>query len=115
MAFADPQSIAAKSLPRTSSEMNAGEFRNADSDAVLRISHQYGRRNRRLVKFTSTKIAPDPFTGVNTTFSGSVQLVLDVPPVGMTLAEQKALIDGLAAWLTATSGSNTIKFIGGES
>jgi len=115
MAFADPQSIASKSLPRTSSEVNAGEFRNADSDALLRISHQYGRRTRRLVKFTSNKIAPDPFTGVNTAFSASAQLVLDVPPTGFTIAEQKAIIDGLAAWLTASTGANATKFIGGES
>lgn len=115
MAYADPQNIVSKSLPRTSSEVNAGEFRNADSDTMLRVSHQYGRRNRRLVKLTSNKIAPDPFTGVNTAFSASVQLVLDVPPVGFTLAEQTALIAGLSTWLTAATNANATKFIGGES
>lgn len=119
MAFADPQSVTiggtAVSLPRTSSNGDAGGFTAGDGNTALKVSHQYGRRNRRLVRLDSSKIAADPFqTGVNNKYSMSVQLVVDVPPVGFTVAEQKAVVDAIVAYLTASTGARVTQLLGGE-
>jgi hypothetical protein len=45
----------------------------------------------------------------------STYIVADVPPVGFSVVEQKQIIDALTAWLTASSGANVTKFLGGES
>jgi hypothetical protein len=44
----------------------------------------------------------------------SVYLVIDIPTVGYTNAEQKYQVDALTAWLTASSGANVTKVLGGE-
>jgi hypothetical protein len=38
-----------------------------------------------------------------------------VPVVGFTITEQKQIIDALTAWLTASTGANVTKLLGGES
>lgn len=119
MALSDPQSVTistvAQSLPRTSSGINSGAFQKDDSTVKLDVSHQYGKRTRRLVKLTHTKIAPDPLiSSTNIRYSMSVNLVIDTPVTGYTVAEAKAIVDALTKWLTDTSGANTTKVLGGE-
>jgi hypothetical protein len=43
-----------------------------------------------------------------------VYIVVDVPKVGFSIAEQKQLVDGLTAYLTASSGARTTQLLGGE-
>lgn len=119
MAFADPQTVTinavANTLPRTSSGVHDGEFTKDDGLVRLRVSHQFGKRNRHLVRLDHAKVAADPFTtGLNVKYSMSVQLVVDVPPVGYTIAEQKQIVDALTAYLTATSGARVTQLLGGE-
>jgi hypothetical protein len=45
----------------------------------------------------------------------SAYIVADVPVTGFTIVEQKQIVDALVAWLSATSGANTTKMLGGES
>lgn len=117
--FTDPQSVTinavANSLARTSSGINSGSFQKDDTTVKLDISHQYGKRNRRLVKLTHSKIAPDPLiSSTNIRYSMSINLVVDTPTTGYTVAEAKQVVDGLTAWLTASSGANITKLLGGE-
>jgi hypothetical protein len=117
--YTDPQSVTinavANSLPRTSSGVNSGAFQKDDTTVKLEISHQYGKRNRRLVKLTHSKIAPDPLiSSTNIRYSMSVNLVVDVPTTGYTVAEAKQVVDGFLAWGTASSGANITKLLGGE-
>jgi hypothetical protein len=119
MALADPQSVTltsgAVSLPRTSTGTNTTTYTSADSAANLTVSHTYGKRTRRIAKVTSTKITTDPLiTGQNLRVSASAHVVLDVPPAGFTAAEQKYLLTAIATWLTASSGANATKLVGGE-
>jgi hypothetical protein len=44
----------------------------------------------------------------------SVGLTIDTPVAGYTVAEAKQIVDALAAWLSASSGANTTKVLGGE-
>lgn len=119
MALADPQSVtvggSAKSLPRTSTGVNASTYTSNDSAVQLLVSHQYGRRNRRTARVTSTKITTDPLnTTANVRVSMSAYVVLDVPPTGFTAAEQKEILLAIATWLSASSGANSDKLVGGE-
>jgi type IV secretory pathway TrbF-like protein len=120
MAFTDPQSITvnsvAQSMPRTGSGINTGQFTQDDGTNALSISHQYAKRTRRAVKFTDSKIAANPFdTARNEKVSMSCTLVVDHPPQGYTIAELKYVVDGLLAYLTASSGAKVTQLLGGES
>lgn len=119
MALSDPQSVTISgtpvSLPRTSSSPNAGEFTSGDGLVKEVVSHQYGTRNRHLVRLNHSKVAADPFqSSLNAKYSMSTYIVIDVPQVGYTVAEAKAVVDGLLAQLSATSGTLITKIIGGE-
>jgi hypothetical protein len=115
MAFADPQTILTQSLPRTSSGPNTGTFTKDDGTRTLDVAHQYGRRTRRVIKFVDTKTAADPLNPTtNRPYSMSVSLVVDVPVFGYTVAEEKIIVDGLVAYLTASSGARVTQLLGGE-
>lgn len=118
--FADPQSLTinavANSLPRTSSGVNAGAFTKDDGNVKMIVSHSYGKRNRRQIRVDFRKVAADPLaTGFNKEYSMSTYLVVDHPPVGFTNTELKYVVDALTAFLTASSGANVTKLLGGES
>jgi hypothetical protein len=115
MAFSDPQTILTQSLARTSSGDGTGSFTKDDGTRKLDIAHQYGRRTRRVIKFTDTKTAADPLNPTtNKPYSMSVSLVVDVPAFGYTVAEEKVIVDGLVAYLTASSGARVTQLLGGE-
>lgn len=119
MAFTDPQTVTinaiAKVLPRTSTAANAGIFTKDDGDVKLSISSAYGKRTRRTARIDNRKTAQDPLFPVqNTAYSMSCYIVCDVPLVGFTVAEQKQVVDGFLAWLSASSGAAITKLLGGE-
>jgi len=119
--FADPQSVTinavANSLPRTSVGNNSASYTKDDGLVKLSISHSTsGKRTRRLIKLDHAKLAADPLTaGVNVKANVQTYLVMDVPEVGYTIAEQKQIVDALVAYLAASSGANVTKILGGES
>lgn len=119
MALADPQSVTinsvAVSLPRTSSAANSGVFTSNDGNVKMTVSHQYGKRNRHLLRIDHRKIAPDPLISAqNIVHSMSFYVVADVPETGYTVAEAKQVIDGFVAALNASSGALFTKMLGGE-
>lgn len=118
--FADPQSVTinaiANSLPRTGQGVSEGNFSKDDGTVKLKISHLYGKRSRRLIRLDHRKIAADPLaTGYNKEYAMSAWLVVDVPTVGYSVTEQKQVVDGLTAYLTASSGAKVTQLLGGES
>lgn len=119
MAFADPQSVTinavANSLPRVSSGVNVGSFKKDDGSLELSVQHSYGNRVRRQIRIKHTKIAADPLQpSTNKQYSMSTYLMIDVPVAGYTNAEIKQIVDGLTAYLTASSGSKVTQLLGGE-
>jgi len=44
----------------------------------------------------------------------SAYLVVDVPVTGYTVAEAKQIVDGLTAYLTASSRAKVTQLLGGE-
>lgn len=117
--YADPQTVTINAvphtLPRVGSSNNGGTFRKDDGTVKLTISHAENRRARRMVRLDHNKLAADPYvTGDNTPVSMGTYLVVDVPILGYTVAEQKQVVDGLTAFLTASSGLAVTQLLGGE-
>nr|UJQ85027.1 MAG: hypothetical protein 2 [Leviviridae sp.] len=120
MAFTDPQSVTinavATSLPRVTTGENSAGYRSADGFVDMQISHTYGRRNRHRVRLHHSKVAADPLSpALNRPFDMSINIVIDVPDTGYSAAEQKQIVDAMTAYLTASSGANVTKILGGES
>lgn len=121
MAFADPQTVTinavAQTLARVSNGVNTGAFRKDDGLVGLSVGHTQtkGRRYRRTLRLDHAKITADPFLPAqNTQVSMSFYVVADIPPAGYTIAEQKQVIDGLIAYLSASSGAKITQLLGGE-
>jgi hypothetical protein len=118
MAFADPLSVtigSAISLPRVSAGVNSGQFRSADGLIVLSTSHQYGKRPRHFIRLDHNKIATDPIAaGQSIPVGMSSYLVVDVPLVGFTAANQLESSLGFLNFLTASSGAKLAQLLGGE-
>ena len=120
VALVDPQSITvnavANSLPRVSAQGSASIYSKDDGNLKLTVSSTTGKRTRRLVRIDSRKTAVDPlFPAQNVPYNMAAYLVVETPSVGYTIAEQKQIVDALSAWLTASSGANVTKVLGGES
>jgi hypothetical protein len=119
MAFSDPQSLTinsvATSLPRTSFGDNSGAFTSADGTVKLAVSHILGKRQRRTIRVDHSKIAADPFVpNVNQKVGMSAYLVIDTPVNGYSATEAKQIVDALTAYLTASTGANVTRVLGGE-
>jgi hypothetical protein len=117
--FADPQTVTISATPHTlarvASGQNTGSFQKDDGSIRVSVSSQYGKRNRRTIRIDHSKYAADPlFPAQNTPYNMAFYLVVDVPKVGYTIAEQKAVIDGFLTNLQASTGANITKLLGGE-
>ena len=118
--LSDPQSVTlagtAVSLPRTATSGTGATYKAPDSTLVLETIHNYGRRNRAMVRVRQVKIAADPLIATtNRRLSLSAWLVVDMPPEGFSIAEQVSLVKALSDWLSASTYANTTKLVGGES
>lgn len=116
--FSDPQAVtvsgSAKSLNRTSSTESGGKFSTPARDYLMSIAHQYGRRHRHTARLQFDSLVANPLvSGQNVNQSMTALLTIDVPP-GYDTATAKAVVDGFLANLSATSGANITKLIGGE-
>lgn len=117
--FAEPQvftvNAVAKSLNRTGTVADGAKYASATRDRRLEINHQYGRRVRRQFKLTTDTLVANPLiSGQQVNQSMSVYIVVD-HPVGYDVATAKYEIDAFLANLSASSGANVTKLLGGES
>lgn len=120
MSFTDPLSVtiaaATTSLPRTSVGDDESEYRSADGLIVVRASHDYGKRTRRMLRIDTSKLAPDPFKPAeNVELSMSNYIVFDLPTDGFSNAEALAVYTGFKTLFTASSDAMITKLLGGES
>jgi hypothetical protein len=120
LAIANPLVITinaiANSLPKTSFGTNTGSYTKDDGLVSVEIAHQYGTRSRRRIRLNHSKLTPDPFIPTNNVVVGmSCTLSIDTPKAGYTLTEQKQVLDGFIAALSASSGALETAILGGES
>lgn len=119
MAFSDPQTLTvnavAQTLARTGSGTGTGTFSTTDGLYQLSIQNFYGKRTRRSIRFTGSKVSADPLVpSQNVRSSMSVTLGVDMPVNGYTVTEAKQLVDALVAYLTASTGARVTQLLGGE-
>lgn len=119
MAFADPQSIVVGSdtltLPRTGSGNGTGSFATNDGVFTINVSNAYNKRIRRTARIdyqSTTTDALDPSR--NVPVSASYYLVVDVPKLGIAVIDQGKAVTALVEWISASSGANLTKLLGGE-
>ncbi len=116
--FSDPQVVtvsgSAKSLNKTTSTETGGKWATSARDYLLSIAHQYGRRHRHTARLQFDSLTANPLvTGQFVTSSMTCLFTVDIAP-GFDTATAKAVADGFLANLTASSGANITKLIGGE-
>lgn len=119
MAFADPQSVTINavpySMPRTGSGVGVGTFSHVDGNVTMKVSQQYGKRTRRLIRLDFSKIAADPLISAqNIRYAMSCQFIIDEPITGFTVTEAKQVADALVAYLSASTGAKITQLLGGE-
>lgn len=117
--FSDPQTVTisaiAQTLARTGVTANSGTFQKSDGNVGLVVGQAVGKRSRRSLRLNHRKIAANPFdSSINAEYSMSAYLVIDVPPVGYSVAEAQAVVDGFLAYLSAASGAKVTQLLGGE-
>lgn len=106
----------AVSLPKTQSGPSSASYTSSDDLVKLTISHAYGKRARRTARLDFSKLSPDVFVPTtNVRHSMSCFIVIDEPKDGFTNTEAKQVADALVAYLSASTGANITKMLGGES
>lgn len=116
--FTDPQTVTVnavgKTLPRVSVGDRKATYESPADGITLNFTHVVGKRNRHTVRLDIVKTAADPLLdGVSRQYSMSAYTVVDVPPLGFSLAEQKLNVKALLDYLNAST--NTEKVLAGES
>jgi hypothetical protein len=102
--FTEPLSVTVSATPidlaRIGSSDLKGVFNNTAAGLRATISPTSGKRDRHTFRLDFNKLTPDAFTeGINKNVSMSVQLTIDAPVVGFSVAEieanTQALVDKL--------------------
>jgi len=120
--FTEPQTVTINAVPNSLNRIpagpNTGILQKDDGNLKLSISHSYGNRTRRVARIDHRTIVSDPLNPTqNKPYNAAVYLVIDLPAngAGYTVTTSKQIVDGFTAWLTASSGANVTKVLGGES
>lgn len=118
--LADPTitiNAVAQALKRTSMGANSGAFATNDGLHTLTVSHNLGNYNQRMIRLDRKQTVANPLsTGEFFEATDSVWLVSRTPKAGtLTVVQQKQLVDGYLAFLTASSGAVITQLLGGES
>jgi hypothetical protein len=119
--FSDPQKIKVVggtevTVPRVDTGSFKSSYLSSDGLTRLTLSTQNGRRKRHMVRVDVSKVIASTINPAqNEEASASVYLVVDRPLTGYSNAELKNLVEGMVAFLSASTYSATEKLIGSES
>jgi len=117
--LADPISVKVNNVATNHPRVAVGTEQNvysiADATSQIRVGgSSTSKRVRRFMSNTSTKIAADPLTAINSNVNAVVTISVSHAPWGFTQAQLKQLVLDTADFWTATTGANTDKILGGE-
>lgn len=120
MSLADPLSLTiggtAYSFPKVFTEGDETKYMTGDGLKELVVSHDYGKRNRHLMRFNHNKLTADPFVPAQNVKVGmSSYLVIDVPPAGYDQTEQLVNTASFLTLVTASTYAVLTKLLAGES
>lgn len=121
MAFADPQTITIDSNPitlsRTGMGPNSGTYADGEGAYTLGVSHVTNKsRVRHTIRLDTKGMVVDPVNpSLMRQVSNSIYLVVNLPTnSGLSNADEKTIVDGFLAYLTANSGAVITKVLGSE-
>jgi hypothetical protein len=120
MSFTEPLSVViggvTTPLPRVDTPDGGTAYRSADGLIVVRASHDYGKRVRRMLRIECSKMSPDVHVA-DTLVERSMSLytVFDLPVAGYDNAQALAVWTGYKTLVTASSDLMLVKLLGGES
>jgi len=117
--FEDPQTVTIGAFPntlnRTGMGIDSGVFKTADASYSLSISHAYNKRTRRSARLDYKVLAPDVMdSSLNVPYNMAIYTVVDVPNVGISLADQTAISIGYINWLEDSTFANLALLLNGE-
>lgn len=120
MAFSDPLSVTidgtAYSLPRVNTSGNRGRYQTGDGLIAITADHQYGTRNRHVLRIDHSKITADPFIPTQNSKVGmNHYLIFDVPVAGYSPTDVLKIYQGFKGLYTASTDALITKLLGGES
>lgn len=123
MALTDPQKYKEVSktevtAPRVSTGNQSSVYQTSDGLNTLTISTTVAAsgRHRHLVRLDTKKLATNPYEETKKQYiSMSTYIVIDRPEAGFSVAEAKALVEGLQGLTSASTFALIEKVIGGES
>lgn len=101
-----PAGGTAKSLPRVQIKDKEAIYQSADGLWAADVAHQVVKskdgkeRVRHRARFDQRKVVTDPITSVMDYDTATVNLSIERPAYGFTVAEIDALVQGFKAWLT---------------
>lgn len=120
MSFTDPLSVTISGtttpLPRVSVGDDKSEYMSSNGLIVVRASHDYGKRKRRMLRIDTSKLSPDTIQPtINAKKSMSLYMVFDLPDEGFDNVEALAVYTGFKTLITANTDDLVKKLLGGES
>lgn len=120
MALTDPISVTLSGTPYTLPRVETGKrdasYESADGTVIVKASHEYGKRDRHLLRIDHSKMSPNPFQTSETLRVGmSTYVVFDLPELGYTATEALAIWTGFRTMFSAGSDAILTKLLGGES
>lgn len=116
--FSDPYVVTisgvAKSLNKLTTTDSGSKFGTSDRLHRASVNHFYGRRERHTIRMDVDATTANPLiSGQNVVNSYSIILTVDNPK-GFDTTTLKAAVDGFLAKLSASSGADVTKLLGGE-
>lgn len=120
MALSDPKTVTINAVDHVLARVDVtgprSIYMESDDEAKLTISHSRGKRKGALIRFDLQKTAVDPLiSDRNIIHSMSVSLIVNRPLTGFTVTEQTQAVNGVVAFLQASSSADLVKILGGES
>ena len=120
MAFTDPIPLTidgtAYSLPKVSTSGFKSQYRTGDGLIAVTADHQYGQRNRHVLRIDHAKITADPFIPTQNSKVGmNHYLIFDYPVAGYSNSDVLKIYQGLKSWYSASTDAIITKLLGGES
>lgn len=115
--YSDPQTVPVEgvdtSFARTGLNNNVGTFTSPTGANTLVVKQTSTKsRKRHEARITDNKVAFDPINSLPIGVGVSAYIVVDAPLIGYTVADLKALVEDLTAWLAEST--NTDKLVNGE-
>jgi len=104
----------AQSLNKIDVSGSKSIYQKDDGTVKMTISHQSGKKNRRVIRVDFLAFTADPLIATqNVASTESFYFVSETPKSGFSVVQQKQVVDALLAAMTASSGALVTDLLAG--